>query len=76
MKKLPVILGREAIRCFEKLGYIVVRQRGSHVRLHHPDGSLHHPLTIPDHPTLGKGLLRRLLRDAHVSIEEFIHLRT
>ncbi|MBI2523623.1 type II toxin-antitoxin system HicA family toxin [Candidatus Peregrinibacteria bacterium] len=75
MTKLPVVSGREAIRRFEKLGYVVVRQRGSHVRLHHADGSLHRPITIPDHPTLGRGLFRRLLRDAHVSIAEFVGLR-
>jgi predicted RNA binding protein YcfA (HicA-like mRNA interferase family) len=32
---LPVVSGAEAIRVFERLGYVAVRQRGSHVRLRH-----------------------------------------
>ncbi|WP_083838655.1 type II toxin-antitoxin system HicA family toxin [Methanofollis liminatans] len=70
MTGLPVISGDSAIRSFEKLGYQVVRQRGSHVRLVHPDQSKK-PLTIPRHEVLGKGLLRKLLRDADISPEEF-----
>ncbi|MBI1812742.1 type II toxin-antitoxin system HicA family toxin [Candidatus Peregrinibacteria bacterium] len=72
--KLPIVSGREAVSCFERLGYRVVRQRGSHIRLHHPDGGRRKPLTIPDHHALGKGLLRKLLRDADISIERFLQL--
>ena len=75
MVKLPVISGREAVRRFERLGYQVVRQRGSHIRLLHPSRSSCKPLTIPDHKELGKGLLRKLFRDAEVTLEEFMKLR-
>lgn len=71
MPKLPLVSGKTAIKAFIKIGYRIVRQRGSHVRLHHPDKR---PLTIPDHKVLGKGLLRKLLRDAELSIEDFINL--
>ncbi|MCX5634964.1 MAG: type II toxin-antitoxin system HicA family toxin [Planctomycetota bacterium] len=74
MPKLPVISGNQAIRCFGKIGYQVVHQRGSHVRMHHKSDSTRQPLTIPRHKTLGKGLLRKLLRDAQLTIEEFIKL--
>jgi predicted RNA binding protein YcfA (HicA-like mRNA interferase family) len=74
MPKLPVISGNQTIKCFEKIGYQVVRQRGSHVRMHHKSNSTKKPLTIPRHRTLGKGLLRKLLRDAEISIEEFAKL--
>jgi predicted RNA binding protein YcfA (HicA-like mRNA interferase family) len=66
--KLPLVSGRQAIKVFIKIGYRVVRQRGSHIRLHHPT---RRPLTIPDHKVLGKGLLRKLLRDSELSMEEF-----
>jgi len=72
--KLPIVSGREAIARFERLGYRKARQKGSHVRLLHPMDSSRHPLTIPDHRTLGKGLLRKLLRDAQVSVEAFLQL--
>jgi predicted RNA binding protein YcfA (HicA-like mRNA interferase family) len=74
MPKLPVISGSQAIKCFEKMGYQVIRQRGSHVRMHHKSDSTKQPLTIPNHKTLGKGLLRKLLRDAQIATEEFLEL--
>ena len=71
MPKLPQISGREAVKAFGKIGYQVVRKRGSHFRLHHPHRK---PLTIPDHRMIGKGLLRRLLRDADISTKDFLKL--
>ena len=71
MSKLPVISGKKAIKAFNKIGYQVVRKRGSHFRLHHQSKR---PLTVPDHKVLGKGLLRKLLRDAELSIEDFLKL--
>jgi len=41
MAKLPVISGVEAIKAFEKIGYRVVRQKGSHVRLRDDKNELH-----------------------------------
>jgi predicted RNA binding protein YcfA (HicA-like mRNA interferase family) len=73
--RLPVISGREAIRVFERLGYGVVRQRGSHIRLRHATDPSRKPLTVPDHRTLKPGLLRHLMRDAEVDPEEFRRLR-
>jgi predicted RNA binding protein YcfA (HicA-like mRNA interferase family) len=74
MPKLPIISGAQAIKCFEKIGYQVIRQRGSHVRMRHKDNSTKQPLTIPRHKMLGKGLIRKLLRDAELTIEEFLKL--
>lgn len=73
MSKLPVISGKIAVRAFEKMGYRVVRTRGSHFRLYHLDPKKS-PLTIPNHKTLGRGLLRRLIRDTEITVEEFIEL--
>jgi predicted RNA binding protein YcfA (HicA-like mRNA interferase family) len=74
MSKLPVISGEEAVKCFEKLGYEVVRQKGSHSRMRHKSNKSKKPLTIPNHKVLGKGLLRKLLRDAELSVEGFNEL--
>lgn len=74
MPRLPVISGRQAVRKFRKLGYDIVRQRGSHIRLIHPDGAAHQPLTIPNHKELGRGLLRKLLRDSGLSLNDFNNL--
>jgi len=49
MPKLPSVSGKKAIKIFEKIGYRVVRKRGSHFRLKHPDKD---PLSIPDHKSI------------------------
>ena len=72
MIKLPVVSGKAVIKVFDKIGYQVVRKRGSHFRLHHFQRK---PLTVPDHKVLGKGLLKKLLRDAELTVENFIKLR-
>ena len=71
MSRLPVVSGEKAVKCFEKMGYVIVRQKGSHIRMWHKSDRRKKPLTIPKHKVLGKGLLRKLLRDAEISIEEF-----
>jgi predicted RNA binding protein YcfA (HicA-like mRNA interferase family) len=57
----------------EKAGFEAVRQRGSHVRLRHSDGRV---VTVPVHAgqDIGRGLLRKILRDADLSPEEFLEL--
>ncbi len=70
--KLPVISGKEAVKAFEKLGYAPVRQNGSHIRMKHLSDASKTPISIPNHKVLGKGLLRKLLRDADIKVEEFI----
>ena len=76
MSKLPLISGDKAVKCFERLGYEVVRQRGSHIRLHHNFDKSKHPLTIPRHKVLGKGLLRKLIRDAEITPEDLLRILT
>lgn len=71
MSKLPVISGKEAVRTFEKLGYQHVRTTGSHARLLHPDPARRKPLSVPLHKTIGPGLLRKLIRGANLTPEEF-----
>lgn len=72
--RLPIISGREAIKAFQKIGYEVVRQRGSHVRMRDRANPSHKPLSIPDHKELKPGLLRKLLQDANLDVEEFLDL--
>ncbi len=74
MSKLPVISGADAVRAFEKIGYQVSRQRGSHIRLRDESNPNHYPLTVPNHDELKPGLLRRLIRDAGLSVDEFVQL--
>lgn len=68
------ISGKGTVRKFERYGYSVVRQRGSHVRLHHYDSARHLPLTIPLHKELKIGLLRQLMKDAGIELDLFLSL--
>jgi predicted RNA binding protein YcfA (HicA-like mRNA interferase family) len=70
---LPVISGREAVRAFRKVGYEADRQSGSHIILRQAE-SPHRRLTVPDHKELRKGTLRALIRQAGLSVDEFVAL--
>ena len=72
MPRLPRISGQEAVRAFEKAGWEVSRQRGSHVVLTKP-GSMY-TLSIPLHRELAAGLLRDQIRKAELTVAEFIEL--
>jgi len=73
MPHLPVLKASELIRVLERTGFVVVRQRGSHVRLKHADGQA---ATAPVHAgkDIARGLLRKVLRDADLSPEELMRL--
>lgn len=76
MSKLPVVSGRETVRALERVGYELVRQRGSHFRLRHPTDQNRKPVTVPDHAELKSGTLRAILRDASVTADLFRELLT
>lgn len=73
MSKLPILPGKSIIRVLEKAGFRAIRQESSHVRMKHPDGRV---TTVPVHDAqdVGRGLLRKILRDAELSREEFMTL--
>ncbi|MBC8413555.1 type II toxin-antitoxin system HicA family toxin [bacterium] len=67
--QLKLCSGAEAVRIFQKIGWTVSRQKGSHVMMTKPDYQW--TLSIPQHKELGPGLLRKLIRQAGISVEEF-----
>ena len=73
MPKLPQVSGDTAVKKFLRLGYEVVRQKGSHVRLVHGDVRRGR-LSVPLHKTLKKGLLAELIQGAGLTLQEFIDL--
>jgi predicted RNA binding protein YcfA (HicA-like mRNA interferase family) len=72
--KLPSVSGRQLIRALERIGYHIVRQRGNHIRLRDETEPEHLPVTVPNHKTVKPGLLRKILRDANLSVDELIDL--
>jgi predicted RNA binding protein YcfA (HicA-like mRNA interferase family) len=72
MPQLPVISGRAARRAFERAGWVFDRQRGSHMVLVKPQTPVN--LSVPDHRELDRGLLRGLIRDAGLTVDQFLAL--
>ena len=69
--RLPILKGREVITVLMNEGFYEARRSpGSHVQLAHPDGRR---VTVPDHNhgDIGRGLLQKIMRDAHISHTEF-----
>jgi len=72
MPKLRRVSGQQAIQALERLGFEQVRQRGSHVVLsrRHQEGTI--GCVVPLHRELAVGTLRAILRQAHVTPDDFM----
>lgn len=69
MAFLPIVKPQELIRIVKRQGFIKDRQSGSHATFIHADGRR---TSIPIHrKTIGKGLLRKILRDLQISPDQF-----
>ena len=69
-KKLPALTGADVIRALERAGFAVIRIRGSHHILLHPDGRT---TVVPCHAgeTIGPGLMSKVLRDCGWDKDKF-----
>lgn len=74
MTKVPSLNYPAVIAALQRAGWVVVRQRGSHIRLQRqtPDGV--RKLTVPAHKPIKRSTLAKLLADAELSVDEFIAL--
>jgi predicted RNA binding protein YcfA (HicA-like mRNA interferase family) len=70
MPPIPLLRPREVIKTFEKFGWQVARQKGSHIILT-KHGHIA-TLSIPNHPQVARGTLRSLISKAGMTAEEFI----
>ncbi len=68
MPKLPIVSGAEAVRALGHLGFNVARQRGSHMVLRRGSSGC----VVPNHLELKIGTLSGILKQAGVSVDEFI----
>lgn len=72
MGVLPVMSGQEVVRAFQADGWVLARQRGSHMILV-KEGHMA-TLSVPNHREVAKGTLRSLIRSSGLSVEEFARL--
>ncbi|PYV15895.1 MAG: hypothetical protein DMG21_13520 [Acidobacteria bacterium] len=70
MASLPVVSGVDAIRAFERAGWRRARQKGSHVSL--VKAGVNVNLSVPLHRELDRGTLRKLIKLAGLSVDEFV----
>jgi predicted RNA binding protein YcfA (HicA-like mRNA interferase family) len=71
MPKLPIVSGAKAVKAFQRLGFFVDRQRGSHVVMKKITTEGERGCVIPMHKELAMGTLRSALKMAGVTPEEF-----
>ena len=73
MPQVPLLSGREIVKTFQSLGWQVARQRGSHIILVKDDHLA--TLSVPDHREVARGTLRALIRDAGLTVQDFLDNR-
>ncbi|MEN9733466.1 MAG: hypothetical protein RLZ45_1461 [Verrucomicrobiota bacterium] len=71
MGRIPILKPREICRLLEALGFVLLRQRGSHMQYRHPDGR---GTTVPNHSgrDVSPILLRQIAKDIGMTAEEFV----
>jgi predicted RNA binding protein YcfA (HicA-like mRNA interferase family) len=72
MNKLPLISGKECITALEKVGFYLKRRESSHVILRRDDPFAQ--VVVPDHKEIDRGTLRAIIRQAGLSVAEFLKL--
>ena len=74
MPKPPVLKPKEVVTILERLGFVEVRQRGSHRQYRHADGP---GTTVPFHAgrDISPILLRQIVKDVGLTLEEFLKNR-
>ena len=72
MGKLPKISGQDCVKALEQAGFYFKRQRGSHIVLRRDDPFAQ--VVIPNHKQLDRGTLRGIIRQADLSVDEFLNL--
>jgi predicted RNA binding protein YcfA (HicA-like mRNA interferase family) len=72
VSKLPGVSGADCVKAPGKIGFVVHRQRGSHITLVKIDPPSQ--TTIPNHKEIDRGTLRAIIRQAGLSVDEFVAL--
>jgi predicted RNA binding protein YcfA (HicA-like mRNA interferase family) len=76
--KMPVVSGKQLIKMMYKLGYSIVKQRGSHIKLQKKTPAGTHSITVPQHDEIAKGTLIDILNKTslwnQISKEELLAL--
>jgi len=72
MTKVPSVPYEQVIRALQRDGWVIVRQRGSHVRLQKHTNTETLKLTVPAHRPIKRSTLSHILKQAGLSVEQFL----
>ena len=67
--RIPLLSGRQVLAALERLGFVEIKRRGSHVKMEHPDGRR---IVFPYHDEVDRSTLKGALQDAGVDLDEFL----
>jgi predicted RNA binding protein YcfA (HicA-like mRNA interferase family) len=67
--KIPVLSGRQVLTALQRLGFVELHRRGSHVKMEHPDGRR---TVFPFHDELDRRTLKGALQDADIDVQQFL----
>ncbi|MEO6195413.1 MAG: type II toxin-antitoxin system HicA family toxin [Thermoanaerobaculia bacterium] len=67
--KLPLLSGRQVVSALDRLGFVEIHRKGSHVKMRHPDGRI---IVFPFHAEIDRFTLKGALRDADIDVEDLL----
>ena len=72
MPKLPVISGNDLVKALKKIDFVILSQKGSHIKMRHQDGRV---VIIPNHKIIKPGTLKKgILNPLGITVEQLIKL--
>ena len=73
MPKLPTLSNKEVVKVLTKTGFYIHHQKGSHIAMRR-NGPPPNRIVVPSHKELKKGMLRAIIKQSGLSVEEFVKL--
>ena len=67
--KLPFLSGKQVVRALERLDFVEVARKGSHVKMKHADGRM---IVFPFHDEVDRFTLKGALQDADIDVSDFL----
>ncbi|MBA2848259.1 addiction module toxin, HicA family [Thermosulfuriphilus ammonigenes] len=74
MSKVPSLNYDKVIKALQRDGWVVVRQKGGHIRLHKYTKDKKLKLIVPAHKPIKRSTLAHILKQAELTVEEFFKL--
>lgn len=75
MSKLPQVSGKDTVKALRQIGFTVIQQKGSHIKLSRTIAEQKQTVIVPNHKVVKKGTLRNgILKPSNLSVNDFVKL--